>query len=478
MSRNVSIGPAGTCRAVGPAGAIRASVPVLLALLLAAAALPAAGQTPPAPPKTDTSAAGGGQSPPAPTAAGVMQIKKGLTGDFSYRFVGAAGKSSAETAPVPLPTPPAADNIVAIPIPSTADVKAGSLEILDNGRGNIARLPIKDKGVVDLTESSFTLAQRVNVPVQSKSLGVIGAQVTMSDAARKYSQSRLLQPDDNGIARFDAVPLNVPLTVTVSYGSNPPESQTRTLTAARTPDAWPPIAVTWPDAKTVTPPAAPPAAAPGSAGAATRDADRGRGDDASRGSRSQEANPVSSLVSTIISLAFLAAVAYGIFWAYQTGRLKQLFDHLGIQQQPSGVAAGIPDPFAKQNRTPIQPITEGTADPFAGGAAMSVAAAPAVADGPRLVATAGAYAGSIFPIGGPSADIGRDQGNAVALPNDTNASRRHATIQAAGGQYTLVDNGSSNGTFINGVRIASQTPQAIRPGDEVQIGLTRFRFEA
>lgn len=107
----------------------------------------------------------------------------------------------------------------------------------------------------------------------------------------------------------------------------------------------------------------------------------------------------------------------------------------------------------------------------------ATAAAPLV-DGPRLIATAGAYAGNIFPLTGASADIGRDSGNAVALPNDTNASRRHATIQRADGQFTLVDNSSSNGTFVNGVRVVSQTPQVLRPGDEVQIGLTRFRFEA
>jgi hypothetical protein len=203
-------------------------------------------------------------------------------------------------------------------------------------------------------------------------------------------------------------------------------------------------------------------------------------DEGDRSARQPEGNPLNGIVSTVVSLLFLAAVAYGVMWSYKTGKLQAMLDKIGINTGPTAASAtGIPDPFAKANRTPIQPITEGTADPFSGGVgAASMAPAPPIADGPRLVATAGAYAGNIFPLNSPMADIGRDAGNAVPLPNDTNASRRHATIQASGGQFQITDNGSSNGTFVNGVRVASQTPQPIRPGDEVQVGLTRFRFEA
>ena len=58
------------------------------------------------------------------------------------------------------------------------------------------------------------------------------------------------------------------------------------------------------------------------------------------------------------------------------------------------------------------------------------------------------------------------------------ASRKHATLQVAGGQCVVMDNGSSNGTFVNGVRIVTQTPHPLRPGDELTVGNTRFRFEA
>jgi len=451
---------------------------LLVPLLISVAFSARAGQTPPDAPRNGSTKAPQSAAPPV-TTSGVMQLKKQISGDLSYRFVSPGEKAAAPaSAPVPLPAPASGGDVVALAIPSTVSLKDGVLEILDNSRGNIARLPISTTGVANLSESSFTLAQRVNIPVQSKGLDVVGAQVTLTSASKKYSQTRLLQPDDNGVARFDGVPLGEPVTVTVSYGSNPPESQTKTLTVTRPADPWPAVAVTWPDAKTVTPAAPPPSTG---TNAPPRDSESGRrgSDEDTRSTRQPESNPLNSLVSTVISLLFLVAVGYGVFWAYKTGRLKNVLDRLGINtDQMAATSAAMPDPFSKQ-RTPIQPITEGTADPFAGAALAggAVSAAP-IADGPRLIATAGAYAGSIFPLNGPSADIGRDTGNAIPLPNDTNASRRHATVQASNGQYQLVDNGSSNGTFVNGVRIVSQTPQALRPGDEVQIGMTRFRFEA
>ncbi len=418
-----------------------------------------------------------------PPPSGVMELKRQVTGDLSYRFISTNDKSGTATiAPVTLPEAPGGDNIIPLRVPSSLNIKDGKLEVLDNNRGNIARLPItlsaSSKPVVaDLTESSFTLAQRVNVPIQARGLGVIGAQVAMTCASRGFSQTRLLQPDDNGIARFDAVPLNSPVTVTVSYGSNPPESQTKTLAIGRPADAWPPIVVTWPDVKTVT---APPAAvSPGApSGREPRATGRTPAEDTYTPSQAAASNPLNSLASTVISLLFLVAIAYGVFWAYKTGRLKTALDHLGINTAQTAPDPGaMRDPFKKQDRSPIQPIIEGTADPFVGGA-MAGATGPPLEDSPRLVASAGAYSGVIFRLNSATAEIGRDTGIAVALPNDSNASRRHATILTSNGQYSIVDNASSNGTFVNGVRVPSQTPQPLRPGDEVQIGMTRFRFEA
>ncbi len=51
-------------------------------------------------------------------------------------------------------------------------------------------------------------------------------------------------------------------------------------------------------------------------------------------------------------------------------------------------------------------------------------------------------------------------------------SRHHCTIRVAGGEATVLDLGSSNGTFVNGQRIRSSSP--LRSGDELKVGASAF----
>jgi pSer/pThr/pTyr-binding forkhead associated (FHA) protein len=46
-------------------------------------------------------------------------------------------------------------------------------------------------------------------------------------------------------------------------------------------------------------------------------------------------------------------------------------------------------------------------------------------------------------------------------------SGRHATVTVEGGRVAIEDEGSLNGTFVNGDRVERA---ALRPGDQVQIG--------
>lgn len=87
------------------------------------------------------------------------------------------------------------------------------------------------------------------------------------------------------------------------------------------------------------------------------------------------------------------------------------------------------------------------------------------------------YAGYTFPLAPDRTEIGREISRGVALPQDGNVSRRHAVIQYLDGEYVLRDEGSSNGTYVDGVRIPVDVPHPIKPGDEIQFGASRFRFE-
>jgi hypothetical protein len=412
-----------------------------------------------------------------------MQIKKELPGDFLYRFLSGTGDA---LAPAPLPAP-GADNIVALPVPSGVKPVTGQLEVIDTGRGNVARLPVTTAGATSLNESSFKYVQAVTVPVQSKGRAVTGVQVKLTSPASKYSRTVLLTPTHNGVATFENVPLGEKITVEVSYGANPAKSQSETLTLNHPAEGyrWQAFDLDWPDVKTVAAPIAPAAAtSPNAAPPAPSGGPPSTLPPVAGGSYDNRAAQPgggggNSLLSTLVSLLVLGGIGYGLYVAYNTGRLKTFLDRLGINTTtPAADGPAAPNPFTTAERTPIQPITEGTADPLAGGGFAGAAFAPIVSAGPRLVATMGTYAGSIFPITGPTADIGREPSNMIALPNDTNTSRRHATIQADNGQYCVMDNSSSNGTFVNGVRILTQTPHLLRTGDEINIGGTRFRFEA
>ena len=81
--------------------------------------------------------------------------------------------------------------------------------------------------------------------------------------------------------------------------------------------------------------------------------------------------------------------------------------------------------------------------------------------------------GKKYPLKGAST-IGRSSRNTVVL-SDEQLSRKHALIQMqGGGEYWLVDLGSSNGTFLNRRRISR--PSVLKPGDFIQMGGQGFHF--
>ena len=54
-------------------------------------------------------------------------------------------------------------------------------------------------------------------------------------------------------------------------------------------------------------------------------------------------------------------------------------------------------------------------------------------------------------------------------------SRLHAVLQVSGHGLTLTDLGSTNGTLVNGVRLAPHAPQPLRDGDELRLGKLALR---
>jgi pSer/pThr/pTyr-binding forkhead associated (FHA) protein len=110
--------------------------------------------------------------------------------------------------------------------------------------------------------------------------------------------------------------------------------------------------------------------------------------------------------------------------------------------QDSGAALGPPAPLAQEAR--LQQITVRWTDP--------------ATNEPREITAV------------PPISIGRHRDNTIALPV-VKASRRHATLTLEGGQIMLSDQGSGNGTFLNGERIQRAL---VGPTDTIEIGGVRL----
>jgi pSer/pThr/pTyr-binding forkhead associated (FHA) protein len=71
--------------------------------------------------------------------------------------------------------------------------------------------------------------------------------------------------------------------------------------------------------------------------------------------------------------------------------------------------------------------------------------------------------------------VGRRAESDIALGWDGEVSRAHALLEQVGDQWTLVDDGlSSNGSFVNGRRVAGR--QRLRQGDRLCFGTTQLLF--
>ncbi len=69
----------------------------------------------------------------------------------------------------------------------------------------------------------------------------------------------------------------------------------------------------------------------------------------------------------------------------------------------------------------------------------------------------------------PRIVIGRGEGCEVRLP-DQSVSHRHASIRQRGSEWVVLDEGSTNGTFVGATRLSPAVPRTVRSGDMVRLG--------
>jgi hypothetical protein len=121
-----------------------------------------------------------------------------------------------------------------------------------------------------------------------------------------------------------------------------------------------------------------------------------------------------------------------------------------------------PEPDPNAGRTMIYSTANRVAEPLERRARDRHETALLIVDGKRLI------------VGPTGATIGRSRQCDVVV-NDPNVSRQHAEIRPRGGSWVLTDLGSTNGSSLNGRRIEGS--EVIKPGDEVEVGTSKIRFE-
>jgi pSer/pThr/pTyr-binding forkhead associated (FHA) protein len=75
---------------------------------------------------------------------------------------------------------------------------------------------------------------------------------------------------------------------------------------------------------------------------------------------------------------------------------------------------------------------------------------------------------------GPINSIGRNVNNTIYVEDDF-VSTNHAMLTFRGRSWFIEDQGSTNGTYVNGLRI--ERPVALSFGDELTIGRVRMRLD-
>src|SRR5512137_775341 len=93
----------------------------------------------------------------------------------------------------------------------------------------------------------------------------------------------------------------------------------------------------------------------------------------------------------------------------------------------------------------------------------------------KLVMTQEGCEGIEFVLEKANVTLGRATINEIVLLHDAKVSRHHARIDKKEAGFTIVDLGSTNGTYVNGKRVGSST---LVPGNVIKLGDTVFRFDS
>jgi hypothetical protein len=184
---------------------------------------------------------------------------------------------------------------------------------------------------------------------------------------------------------------------------------------------------------------------------------------------------ISPFISVFLSLIIVLLILYIVFLLLK----RKGVDIIGMMRQQAGQpqTAETPPPSPIPTSPDICPYCGQRKDPVTGACACTPGVAPSQTvvstGGAKLIGYEGAIAGQVFPLSKKETTIGRGEDRDIVVP-DSAVSRRHCKIVLEDDGYYIVDEGSTNGTFVSGMRVAREK---LKNGDIIQVGESKFRFE-
>ncbi len=355
--------------------------------------------------------------------------------------------------------------------------------------GNLAAKPLSQiAGQWAIQASDFKWIMRVDVRVEHKGKPVESASVRFKDGRR--DATNILDSTRKGVLSFFAVSPNsilVEVTYSTQGKTSEPISQSFKLDLNRkTPIPTLVVSIAEPVA-TVEEGATSESGETkesGEGGAANPDSkgDEPKGGTGATGGGgkggSDTTNPLGGLLSFLIAL-IVAAAAFWLLLSWvrkNPATVQKKLEEMGVQvprspdQDPAAATQVAPVVLA-----PPEKIILGDADPGVPPTMSGVASVPFVASVASGISRLVGESGTAFEIPEGDSLVSREAGDLV-IPGETTISRKHATISSGAGVVRIRDEGSTNGTFVNGIQISTETE--LKPGDTVQFGAIRFRYEA
>ena len=171
---------------------------------------------------------------------------------------------------------------------------------------------------------------------------------------------------------------------------------------------------------------------------------------------------MSELTLTVMRLGFLAVLWLFVIVAVQVIR-SDLYGTRATQRPTAAGRRGTPAPTPTGRQQP--PQQQGRRPQQGPDSGRQRRSAPT-----QLVVTQGSLAGTTVALHGQTITLGRAHDSTIVLDDDY-ASSRHARIYPdQGGQWIVEDLNSTNGTYLDRMRLTSPTP--LQPGVAIRIGRT------